>query len=59
MMPSSKIRRTGFDVPGDRKERMEAREKKVRKKQVGVVDFLSSLFCFPLFPLLTVVVSTS
>ena len=46
-MPSSKIRGTGFDVPGDREKRIEAREKKVRKKQVGVVDSTTVLAGFP------------
>ena len=46
-MPSSKIRRTGFDVPGAREERMEARKKKVRKKQVEAVDSSAVLAVFP------------
>ena len=47
-MLSTKIRRTVFDVPGAREEeRMKARKKKVRKKQVEAVDLYAVLAVFP------------
>ena len=55
-MPSTKIRGTRFDVPGDREKRLETRKKKVRKQQVGLIDSTAVL---ALFPQLAVVVSIS